>query len=87
MLEEGLKLKCVSSDNVYFEVENFLESKSKNVITVNSIEVVEQRGQMSMVPWAKVTLSDGVVCLVNLALASYVTLLEDTTIGEGHEPS
>lgn len=49
------------------------------------IVVVEQRGQMSMVPWAKMEMRDGTVTLINLANVEGVTLATKDESEEGTE--
>ena len=67
-LKEGVQLSCITC------LPNE-EGQAVYVVAARGaaeIVVVEQHGQTSMVPWAKVTRHDGSVALVNLANAESV---------------
>ncbi|MDP1931947.1 MAG: hypothetical protein Q8L60_10865 [Gammaproteobacteria bacterium] len=72
-LKEGVKLKSVSGpvdkngDQIYLRI-------GDRPMQYRSIVVVEQAGQMGMVPWAKGVTNSGEVTLVNLALMESVIL-------------
>ena len=66
-LKEGIKLKLV-----YWSEGDFVVGKRG----VTDIVICEQLGQMSMVPWARIVLSDEPDQLVNCALLEGLQLLE-----------
>lgn len=74
-LKEGLHLESVvgpqgpDGEQVFFML-----GDSNRAHFCSEIFVVEQPGQMGMVPWAKAIRNDGKVELVNLALMESVTI-------------
>lgn len=72
-LKEGAQLKSVFGPapmEIYCEI-------GHAPIQAKEIVVSMQPGQMGMVPWAKATLNNGKVRLLNLALMEEVVPLED----------
>ena len=67
-LTEGTKLEFVAVNG---EAGDVYRADSDRIA---DIEVSMEPGQMALVPWAKVTFTDGTVSLVNLALAQAVDL-------------
>lgn len=76
-LKEGVELQCVQGpfDN---EGEGIFLILGDSDWKCSRITVVEQCGQMGMVPWAKCERNNGEIVLVNLALMeSVVTKAKD----------
>jgi hypothetical protein len=67
--KDGMKLK-----SVFLSVEEEVTVGRNNI---TEITIVMQHGQMSEVPWAKVTM-DGTVYMYNLALVQGVKFLQES---------
>lgn len=76
-LKEGVKLKSVAGPTGP-DGDHILMCIGDNPYQCKAITVVEQPGQMSMVPWAKAEQNNGSTLLINLALMESVTLLNES---------
>ncbi|RKX64538.1 MAG: hypothetical protein DRP42_06225 [Tenericutes bacterium] len=75
-LADGAQLKSVwwGTEALGYTTDTEYED---SIYYAKTIEVVTVYGQMARVPWAKVTLKDGTIKMVNLALVEVVTLMKE----------